>query len=152
MNKSLALHPKCLNKSLASHPKCLNKSLALHPKWIAIIESYAWTIYLAGKAALIPSWWSITNKTIVALNQTQPSNRKAQFWILANQITKFKVSITPEIFIYMYFKIISIFFFFFCSWDIFVCRETSDFWKVHYIFNWREYVWLLVLVGSISRS
>ena len=43
---------------------------------------------------------------IIALSQTWPSNQKAQFLILANQIANFEVSKKPRI---MYFKILSIF-------------------------------------------
>ena len=48
-------------------------------------------------------------QTIVALNQTRPSNRKAQFWISAIQIANFEVTINPR---NMYFKIMYIFFWF----------------------------------------
>ena len=46
LNKSLALHPKCLNKIHALHPICLNKILkhALHPK--------CWNTSLALKKSL----------------------------------------------------------------------------------------------------
>ena len=42
--------------------------------------------------------------TIIALNQTQLSNHRTdQFWILANQITKFVVSINPRnVYLYVF--------------------------------------------------
>ena len=69
-------------------------------------------------------------QSIVALNQTRPSNRRAQFWILANQIANFEVTINPR---NMYFKIISIFFWF---WGYFsfvgnrpISKKSTIFWN-----------------------
>ena len=78
--------------------------------WLELDSSIA-LCNLSSLYATSSSKYSGLFSTIIALNQTQLSNHRTdQFWILANQITKFVVSIiTPEMFIYMYFKIISLF-------------------------------------------
>ena len=81
-------------------------------------------------------------RTIVALNQTRPSNRKAQFWISANQIANFEVSINPR---NMYFKIMYIFFWFWGYFSFFGKRPIS---KKSTVFRNGGSRWWWSLVGQ----